>query len=140
MRTALDTNILSAILTQENRADAARIALLQARRNGSLVLSGAAYAELVASPGATRTVIETVLSATKIQADFTADEVFWFTAGQAYKVYTERRRASGGGLPRRILADFVIGAHASLRADALITLDPQHYRLSFPDLKLVVPR
>jgi predicted nucleic acid-binding protein len=39
--------------------------------------------------------------------------------------------------PRRILADFVIGAHALRRAYALLTLDDRLYRLAFPRLEIM---
>ncbi|GAA5533881.1 hypothetical protein [Deinococcus aluminii] len=51
-------------------------------------------------------------------------------------VYAERKR-SGGGLPRRLLVDFLIGAHAHTLSAALFTLDPQHYRQAFPDLHVL---
>jgi predicted nucleic acid-binding protein len=39
--------------------------------------------------------------------------------------------------PRRILADFLIGAHACERGYRLLTLDDRLYRAAFPDLALV---
>lgn len=63
----------------------------------------------------------------------------WERAGQAYGSYARRRQGSGGGLPRRLLADFVVGAHAEKTCTTLVTLDPQHYRLGFPGLNIVVP-
>jgi predicted nucleic acid-binding protein len=41
------------------------------------------------------------------------------------------------GPPRRLLVDFVIGAHALLRADRLLTLDTSLYKQDFPDLKII---
>lgn len=55
------------------------------------------------------------------------------------RAYAARRRTSGGGTPRRVLADFVIGTHAASRAAQLVTLDAQHYAACFPDLKVPVP-
>jgi predicted nucleic acid-binding protein len=49
----------------------------------------------------------------------------------------QRRPASGGGSPKRLLIDFVVAAHALLRADQLMTLDPSRYKLDFPKLHLV---
>ena len=63
----------------------------------------------------------------------------WERAGQAYGGYARRWQGSGGGLPRRLLADFVVGAHAEKTCMTLVTLDPQHYRLGFPSLNIVVP-
>ena len=39
--------------------------------------------------------------------------------------------------PKRLLADFVIGAHALYSADRLLTLDEGRYRRDFPELKLL---
>ncbi|AHE52749.1 type II toxin-antitoxin system VapC family toxin [Sphingomonas sanxanigenens] len=55
-------------------------------------------------------------------------------AGQAHHAY---RKA--GGKRDKILADFLIGAHAVDQADALITRDPRHYRSYFPALALISP-
>ncbi len=140
MTTALDTNILSAIFNQEASAEALAWALLGAQKTGPLIVCGATYAELLSNPNLPETTLTNALALASVEVDWTLDEVVWRAAGHAAKSYTVRRRASGGGLPRRLLADFAIGAHASLRADALMTLDPQHYRLSYPDLKLVVPQ
>ncbi|MGF7146634.1 hypothetical protein FHS96_000243 [Sphingomonas zeicaulis] len=55
-------------------------------------------------------------------------------AGLAHQAY---RKA--GGKRDKILADFLIGAHAVDQADALITRDPRHYRSYFPALALISP-
>jgi len=46
--------------------------------------------------------------------------------------------ASLGG-PRHILADFLVGTHALLRASALLTWDRGVYSTYFPDLKVLGP-
>ena len=47
-----------------------------------------------------------------------------------------RRRASAGGEPKRLLLDFLVGAHVCERADRLLTLDPQRYRQAFDDSRI----
>ncbi|WP_194165377.1 hypothetical protein [Deinococcus terrestris] len=56
---------------------------------------------------------------------------------QTLRGYSLRRLASGGGLPRRPLLDFVIGAYTLHLGAAFFTLDTQHYRLAFLTLRLV---
>jgi predicted nucleic acid-binding protein len=53
-------------------------------------------------------------------------------AGSNWKAY---RKA--GGKKSRVVADFMIGAHATLQADRLLTRDRGYYRAHFADLKLV---
>ena len=48
-----------------------------------------------------------------------------------------RRMPSAAVKPKHLLADFVVGAHAALKADRLLTLDVKRYRTGFPDLKLL---
>lgn len=47
----------------------------------------------------------------------------WEETGRGYGEYARRRKASGGGLPRRLLADFIVGAHADQTCTCLVTLD-----------------
>lgn len=40
--------------------------------------------------------------------------------------------------PRRILTDFLIGAHAHERKFALLTLDNRIFKAAFPRLKIII--
>lgn len=70
-------------------------------------------------------------------ADFLLDEAVWHEAGAAYAAYAARRRRSKEGEPKRLLVDFVVGAHALLKADRLLTLDAGRYRSAFPRLVIM---
>ena len=57
------------------------------------------------------------------------------SAGVAYLNYCQRHRAA----KVRMLADFLVGAHALTHADALLTRDRGYYRTYFPKLVLIEP-
>lgn len=101
------------------------------------MICGAVYAELFAYPGMSEEVLRAFLLDTGVQVDFDLGDNVWRTTGAAYAQYAERRRRSGGGEPKRLLVDFVIGAHALVVADRLMTLDPDRYRSAYPTLVLI---
>jgi hypothetical protein len=71
-----------------------------------------------------------------IAIDFDMGEDVWQLAATSFAAYAIRRRRSGGGSPKRLVADFVIASHAILRADRLMTLDTNRYVVDFPNLRL----
>jgi predicted nucleic acid-binding protein len=137
MRTAIDTNILSAIWNPEPNAKQLVESLSEARAQGSLVICGAVYAETMANPGADEQFVRRFLDHTSIDVDYAFNEQIWRLAGLRYAQYVERRRNSPKGLVKRLLADYIIGAHATLAADQLMTRDRRRYERDFPELKLV---
>ena len=137
MMTALDTNILSPILSGAPTAATIIAQLLRARFQGALVISGPVFVELSAIPGLDLERTEKALKQSSIAVDFDIGEDIWRLAASSFSAYAMRRRRSSGGSPKRLLADFVIAAHALLRADRLMTLDPARYKLDFPTLHLV---
>lgn len=75
-----------------------------------------------------------------IDVDWNLGAAVWRTAGARYGAYArDRRRQRGDTGPRRILADFLIGAHAFHLANALLTSDTRIYGTYFADLKVVSP-
>ena len=137
--TALDANILSALLRSEANALSIARQLSALAREGSLVVSPVVYAELLAGPGVTPDFLKGFLQEVDVQLLPPPGLAVWESAGLAYGSYAQRRQRSGGGSPRRILSVFVIGAHALYHGAALFTADPQHYRLSFPALTVLTP-
>ena len=137
MRTALDTNVLSSIWSGEPSEQAIRTAIREAAAVGGLVLCPAVYGELRAYPGATREFLDNFLAKTRIAVDWELDGAVWQLAAERFSLYADRRRQSGGGTPKRLLADFIVGAHALLRADRLMTLDRGHYEREFAELAII---
>lgn len=137
MRTALDTNILSPIWSAAPSAVAIAAQLSKVRAEGALVISAPVFIELSAVPGLNVRTVRKALAETAIAIDFDLEEDVWMLAAASFAAYASRRRRSGGGSPKRLLPDFVIAAHAQLKADRLMTLDASRYSLDFPNLRLV---
>ena len=134
MRTAIDTNVISALWSGEPASQGMAALLGRAKSEGGLVICAPVYVELLAHPKATRTFLEQFLAATHVVTDFLLDEAVWQEAGAAY---AQRRRRSKDGPSKRLLVDFIVGAHAILKADRLLTLDAARYRAAFPKLVMI---
>jgi len=137
VRTALDTNVLSALWSKEPLSSQVAAHLASVHAQGGLVVCAPVYIELLAHPGASQSFVDDFLSETGIVVDFELDEMVWRAAGNGFSAYAQRRRKSAGGSAKSLLADFVVAAHALLRADRLMTLDPARYKLDFPKLLLI---
>jgi predicted nucleic acid-binding protein len=136
MRTAIDSNVLSALWSKEPRASEIARNLGNAKTEGGLVVGAPVYAELLAYPKATESFVNNFLSDTGIDVDFDFQQSVWLEAGRRFARYTKRRRGSAREGPTRLLADFIIGSHALTQADRFMTLDPQRYKRDFPELQL----
>ena len=137
MRTAIDANVFSAIWSWEPSAERATTQLGEAKMEGSLVISPFVFVELLAYPRATETFVRGFLDATGIVIDYKLEERLWSEAGQRFARYAIRRRQATSEGPRRLLADFLIGAHALVQTERLLTLDPKRYNQDFPELRLL---
>jgi hypothetical protein len=137
MTTAIDTNVIVALWdAQDSLHKAARASLEAAQARGVLVISGAVYAELLAGPGRTEEFVNQFCEDTQVQVEWELGEKVWRAAGGAFHKYVARRRRQGGAGARRMLTDFVIGAHALVSGYKLLTLDAGLYRASFPQLEI----
>ncbi len=156
MTTAVDTNVLLDLLIPNARfLDASRKALETAHAEGDLILSSVVYAEL-ASQFDTHHETRAFLADTSIRLlPDTPDTLY--RASRVWNAYTANRpegltcpacgdqqppaTCSACGRPIRvrqhILSDFLIGAHAGLLADRLLTRDRGFYATCFKDLKLL---
>jgi predicted nucleic acid-binding protein len=140
MKTAVDTNVIVALWDRDERLSrSAEAALLDASRGGRILIAAPVFAELLAAPGRGEAFLFRFLQDTSIEVDWEMDETIWRMAGRAFRDYAARRKLKRESGPRRILADFLIGAHAVRRCTALLTLDDRVYRASFPDLQLIRP-
>src|SRR5215469_8813637 len=113
MTTAIDTNVVIALWDQDAALSlAAQNALDAAFSRGTLVACAPVFAELIAAPGRSEKFVGSFFDETGIGIDWELSEQIWRSAGRAFQAYAERRRKQGDRGPRRVLADFVIGAHA----------------------------
>jgi len=136
--TALDSNVLIAFWDADNTLNSlAQSALTASWNRGKLVVAAPVYAELLAFPSRTEAFLDTFLKETGIAIEWEMDETIWRTAGRAFQIYAAQRRKGNGSGPRRILADFLIGAHALRNGYTLLTLDARLYKTAFPRLTII---
>ncbi len=141
MITTLDTNIVVGVLEGEE-ALASQLAFLVDRlaEQGDVLISPIVYAELLAAPARSPALVEAFLSQTAVRVDWSLEKAIWQAAGLAYRAYALHRHTEGAPMTsRRILADFVIGAHAAGRQATLLTWDEDIYHTYFPDLITIAP-
>jgi predicted nucleic acid-binding protein len=138
MTTAIDTNVLIALWNEDDTLNTlARAALDAALGRGSLVIAAPVFAELLAAPSRNEAFLDSFCRETGISVDWNLGETVWRAAGRAFRTYAGRRKTQRGTGPRRILADFLIGAHALQNGFRLLTLDEGLYRAAFPRLVIV---
>jgi predicted nucleic acid-binding protein len=137
MRTAVDSNIFSSIWSWEPTAETVAVRLGQAKQERALIVSPFVFAELHAHPKMTADSIRGFFKSVGVTVDLKIEERVWSIAGLRFAQYAARRRKGSAEGPRRILADFLIGAHALMQAERFFTLDPAHYRQDFPELRLL---
>ena len=153
MTTAVDTNALLALLYDDAHADASEAALRRAYRNGRVVITPVVYAELAADGHfESAAALDEFLTDLSIQRTDPSQAAL-FQAGEAFQQYTDRRPAGlqcpscgteqtvpctecGTDLtPRQhIAADFLIGAHAAVDCERLLSFDSGFYATYFPSL------
>lgn len=65
------------------------------------------------------------------------EELPWEAAIAAGRGHARYRKQ--GGARERVLPDFLIGAHASLKGYRLLTRDARRYRQYFPNIDIIAP-
>lgn len=130
MVTAVDSSILLDVLTGDPKHGAASLeALRVARRSGALIVCPVVWAEVRGFFDDSDR-MHGVLEEAEIRFD-PFDRDCADLAGERWQQY---RR--GGGSRSRLMADFLIGAHALTRAARLLTRDRGFFRRYFSGLVL----
>jgi predicted nucleic acid-binding protein len=133
MRTAVDTNVFLDIL-RPNPAfvDNSERWLAKLATQGDLVICDMVFAELCSQfPTIENAVL--FLYDLDVRIESLSHEAS-FAASRAWLQYRK-----SGGKRERILADFIIGAHAQNQCDGLLSRDRGFYREHFETLKLIDP-
>lgn len=137
MKTAVDTSVLLDVLQGHPVfGEGSKRALQRAYDAGSLLACDVVWAELGAHfPD------EEVFAEAARTLHLRFDPLLPEAAALAGRLWREsRRKAKGSRVPRdRVVADFLIGAHARHQADALLTRDGRFYRQRFAELRVIDP-
>jgi predicted nucleic acid-binding protein len=131
--TAVDTNVLLDVFTADPTfGEASRAALRVANQGGALIASEVVWAETVARFASGE---EATRLLDRVRVRLVPSDIATATAaGMTWRAY---RR--GGGTRERTIADFLVGAHASVHADRLLTRDRRFYGARFRDLTILDP-
>lgn len=133
MLTALDSNVLVDIWNGPEGLTAAAGASLRIAQSQVIVLiSDVAYSE-VCTMFSKQSHCDSFLDELRVRVESLTPATS-FLASRYWLSYLR-----SGGKRNRILPDFLIAAHATNQADALVTRDRGFYRTHFPKLKVIDP-
>lgn len=133
MVTAVDTNVLLDVFAGDAEfAERSANALRRCISEGSLVACDVVWAE-TGSWFPDEQSAQSALSTLRVSYS-PLDATAALAAGRSWQEY---RKA--GGSRERVIADFLIGAHAGAQADRLLTRDRGFYRKYFTGLSIIDP-
>ncbi len=134
MRTALDSSVLLDVLGADPAfGERSREALRAAHDAGALVACDIVWAEVRAHFGSDDE-FNRALALLGVQFDPVSEQAAAM-AGSLWRGGRKGARLLG----KRVVADFLIAAHAHLQADALLSRDRGFYRRYFRQLRLIDP-
>jgi predicted nucleic acid-binding protein len=129
---AVDSSVIVELLADAEHADAAEAALRDALARGPVVVCDAVVAEVCS---ALRDGDQAMQALEEMGISYCAvEQKSALRAGEMQR----RHRMRGAGSERSI-QDFIVGAHALLQCNALITRDAGFFRDYFKGLKVIVP-
>ena len=128
---AIDSNVILDVLQDGPSAQHSTNALRDALATGPVVFNETTMAEICARGESG--VITKALGNIGMHFQGT-EERSAIRAGEMLKRYRQN-----GGRRERVMADFLIGAHALMQCKALITYDSGFHRDYFKGLKVIVP-
>ncbi|MEF7613284.1 PIN domain-containing protein [Aquincola sp. MAHUQ-54] len=131
---AVDSSVLIDVLIGDpHYADASEGCITEALAADDVVVCDAVVTEVQAMLDASVSLMDTL--ATLGIRHLPGTEQAAMRAGHMYRRFRAR-----GGRRERAATDFLIGAHALLQCNGLITRDDAFYREYFKGLKLIVPK
>lgn len=136
---AVDSSVLVDFIGDGPGAAAAEEALRAALMDGPVVACEVVIGEVVAGLGHGDIVMETLDEVGIVYLPLELRSAV--RAGEMQRRYKERLRRGAGAPPmQRTVPDFLIGSHALLQCQGLITRDAAFFRDYFKGLKVIVPQ
>ncbi|MCX7555802.1 type II toxin-antitoxin system VapC family toxin [Denitratimonas sp. CY0512] len=134
---AVDTNVLIDLLGEDVRADAAESCVRDALMLGPVVVCDVVVSEITAGLGHGADIMDVVeeMGLRYLPIERRAA----IRAGEMQRRFNQRRKTSGLGQAVRTVPDFLVGAHALLQCNGLITRDGGFFRDYFKGLRVIEP-